>query len=426
MDARTTSIRPMLGTVALLAWGLIPGWPDRLNRTLRDDGPNSADYDRIERGYYERLIEPARPGERQAHAPFDAGVLAQTVGDVREYVLKPDLSATHKGARWTTNSQGMRDRPYAAIKPPGTLRIGLVGDSIATGWGVDDGLGFEPRLERSWDERVRLGQVEANPPPQPSPTGGEGAREPSPSGEEEVIKPSPLVGEGWVGGRPGLDLDSAHPTPHVEILNFSVPGHAPGQRWEHFSRVAWQTRPDLVIFEGTPADLGWDERRLRALIPRGIGLDAPVYRDVLMSANISLSTLDLKSRLRPLREAILAGVYRRAVADCRERGVPAVWLLLPRVGKPVDPADRAKLVGLARSAGFDRIVDVSDAFDGLPASMLAIGADDFHPNARGHVELAHRIDAALGGFVSGMASPSRPLGVRERPLAPRPAGVDPR
>jgi lysophospholipase L1-like esterase len=378
MDASPPPLRPLLCAIALLAWGLvpadaIPGTLARVSRALHDDAPNARDYEQIERGYYERLLDSARRPDgpaHSAHAPFDAGILAQTVNDVREYVLKPDLVATHKGATWSSNGLGMRDRSYAESRPAGTFRIGLVGDSIAAGWGVDDGLGFEPRLEREWDRR----------------------------------------------------------SPTVEILNFAVPGHAPGQRWEHFTRVGWATDPDLVIFAGTTADLGWDERRLRALIPRGLGLDAPVYRDTLTAAGIATTGTaeDLKIRLRPHREAILLGVYRRVVADCRERGVPTVWVLLPRVGKPSDPRDRARLAALAESAGFDRRVDLSDAFDGHAAAALAIAPDDFHPNAAGHAELSRRIDVELGDFVSSSATASRRRNrERLRAPAPLPAGVAP-
>ncbi len=75
----------------------------------------------------------------------------------------------------------MRDRSYPIAKPAGTFRIAFVGDSIGAGWGVNDEQRFESILERDWDARSRR-------------SGG----------------------------------------PAVEILNFAVPGHSPGQRWDHF------------------------------------------------------------------------------------------------------------------------------------------------------------------------------------------------
>ena len=115
------------------------------------------------------------------------------VADLREFVLKPNLPSEHQAARpgrptrWGCATARMRRRSRRR-----TFRIALVGDSIAAGWGVDDGQGFEPTLERALDARSRA-----------------------------------------AGG------------PAVEVLNFAVPGHGPGQRWDHFApaRLGDRTRP---------------------------------------------------------------------------------------------------------------------------------------------------------------------------------------
>ena len=83
------------------------------------------------------------------------------------------------------------------------------------------------------------------------------------------------------------------------------------------------------------------------------------------------------------------------MAECRERGVLAVWVLIPRVGKPIARADRERLVELAKRSGFAIVADLSDGFDGLDPADLAVAPNDFHPNARGHRILADRIDATL-------------------------------
>ena len=375
-----------LATLALLAWGLAPvgpasGRPARFRDVMRDDRMSRADYERMERGYYESLLDAgrqlgapveapdslaaARRGEKRAVDPFIEGPLAEAVDDVREFVLKPDLSIVHWGVRWSTNSLGLRDRPYAREKPAGTFRIALVGDSIAAGWGVDDGLAFESILEGVLDARSRA-----------------------------------------AGG------------PTVEILNFAVPGLGPGQRWEHFRRIGWATDPDLVIIEATEAEVGWDERRLRALLPRGLGWDTPQYRDGLAAAGARPGgdAETYKRALRHYKEAILAGVYRSIAAECRTRGVPCVWVLIPRVGRDSDPAGRRRILAMARSSGFSAVEDLSDVYRGVEPRLLAISPKDYHPNADGHARLAHRLDEVLSRRpeIAGLWT-SQPRGGTDRP-----------
>jgi len=334
----------------------VPGPVLRVREVLRRDQLNEADYERRERGYYERLLDEGRqfgdlertsPGQSALNAeaaPFDAGPLCLTVDDLREYVLKPNLSVWRGSVRWTTNYLGMRDRSYATVRPAHCVRIALIGDSIGAGWGVDDGQGFEPLLERSLDQRSRS-----------------------------------------VGG------------PSVEILNFAVPGHAPGQRWENFRRVGWALEPGLVIYEATLADPGWDERRLRGLLPRGLGWNSPLYHDALARAGVQPGgdSETYKQALRRSRWDILAGVYRMIAADCRARGVPAIWVLIPRVGKATSPAERDRLIDLARRSGFSEVLDLTGTFDGLDPETLAINPDDYHPNAGGHARLARSLEVAL-------------------------------
>src|SRR4051794_37577541 len=106
--------RQLIATAAVLAWGLVPvgrasGTPGRIREALRRDLPSRADYERMERGYYEQLLDSGRSlgavtggsiananpgaGDRKGWthleaAPFEAGPLALVVADVREFVLK--------------------------------------------------------------------------------------------------------------------------------------------------------------------------------------------------------------------------------------------------------------------------------------------------------------------------------------------------
>lgn len=341
----------VLAAVAMLGWRWVPGewcpggW-DRLRWALGCDEVEKLDLllsrDEAERadqaGYYNRLLDAGvRPGRT---AP-----IGREVAELRQFVLTPGLSILRNdGTRWSTNAIGMRDRAYPVGRSPGTFRIAMTGDSIGVGLGVSDGRGFEPILERRLDEESRR-----------------------------------------------------HGGPAVEILNFSLPGRSPGQRWDHFQKVGWSTRPDVVLFEATPADIGWDQRRLAEVLPRGIGWDSPLYGDVLASAGIRPGATgeDYARALHPYRWALLEAAYRSVASECRDRGVPCLWVLIPRVGRFVEPAQHRSLVELARSAGFAAVVDISDAFDGCDPAAMAIHPGDFHPNAEGHARLARRLAEAL-------------------------------
>jgi lysophospholipase L1-like esterase len=391
--------RQLLATLAILAVGLVPdrivgAGPARLRASLASGLFNRADAARIERGYYEQLLDdgqrfddlgdlPALRGHRRPGgtfaAPVDSAPLVVRVDDLREVALRPSDSTERGGVRWITNAQGMRDREYPVDKPAGTFRIAMVGDSIAAGWGVNVDDRFESILERVWDDRSRRA-----------------------SG------------------------------PAVEVLDCAVPGHAPGQRWHHFQRVGWPMRPDLVICEATEADIGWDERRLRYVLARGQGFDSPLYRWALDASGVApgWSPDQYKHALQPYHREILAGAYRAMAADGAARGVPIVWVLIPRVGQPSVPAKHEAILAMARAAGFARVVDASDAYDGLDAARLAVEPDDFHPNPDGHARLAHRLDEALAALPEFRAlrtpAPAHvDRAVQPGSAGPGPAGSDP-
>ena len=366
--AASRSLLPQIGlTAALIAWGLAPSTlrPGAAD-ALRDDGRNGLDLDRLDAGYYEHLLSAGPLLDAALEPPppprFRDGPLALLVEDLREYILRPDLNTIAQGARWSTNALGLRDAPCSIEPEPGTTRVALIGDSIGVGWGVDDGLGFEPRLQRAWDSKAKA------------------------------------AGRG-----------------RVEVQNLCVPGLAPGQRREHLERLGWMLRPDLVLVQSTAADIGWDERRLRYLLPVGLAWDAPMYRRVLGSAGLApgADASEVKQALRPRRVDLVAEVYRTLADDAKAHHVPIGWVLLPRVGRDDSEGERRTLLRLAREAGFDPIVDLSDAFDGLDPETLAIGPDDYHPNALGHALLADRLEAALADW------PGAPWARLERPETAR-------
>src|SRR5262249_9433656 len=124
--------RHLLTTLAILVCGLVPDrisgeGPARLRASLRSNLFNRADAARIERGYYEQLLDagrrlddladlPALRGRRPGgiwSVPVDSTPLVVRVDDLREVVLKRGDAVAKWGVQWRTNAQGMRDRPYS-------------------------------------------------------------------------------------------------------------------------------------------------------------------------------------------------------------------------------------------------------------------------------------------------------------------------
>ena len=166
--------RKILVVVIILVCGIVPDrFAGRGASSLRDSARsnlfNRADLERIERGYYEELLDQGRRLDDLADVPalrvrfrsgstwsipVDRSPLVIRVDDLREVVLRKNDSTTRFGLEWRTNSMGMRDREYSQRKPPGTFRVALVGDSIGAGWGVNAEDRFESILEETWDWRV--------------------------------------------------------------------------------------------------------------------------------------------------------------------------------------------------------------------------------------------------------------------------------
>jgi lysophospholipase L1-like esterase len=57
------------------------------------------------------------------------------------------------GAQFDTNSKGLRDREFSYEKPPGRLRIMMLGDSFTVGWGAKFDETFPKRIERMYANR---------------------------------------------------------------------------------------------------------------------------------------------------------------------------------------------------------------------------------------------------------------------------------
>jgi hypothetical protein len=282
------------------------------------------------------------------------GIAAQAYADrtmhfvddpVLRYEMKPDL-ACDKGV---TNALGMLDVARALDKPPDTLRIACLGDSV----GGDCSLPLD----------------------------------------NTCAALEPILREAR-GGRP------------VEVLNFSVPGYNTMQEARALEVKALRFAPDAVVVlyvVNDPAPelaishylpghfkfehLLWSGARLAAWKLFGGSIDP--FGGLLVQLHESPRSWDA---------VVVAGFDRiQAVADSRR--MPVAVAVFPLFIEPAPPEYRAIYAKVTREAerhGFTG-VDLSEAaFKDEPlAALLKPSRDMIHPNARAHHLAAAAIARAL-------------------------------
>ena len=72
---------------------------------------------------------------------------------------RPNADVQLMRVRVTTNSEGFRDEEITVDKPPGTLRIMMLGDSITFGWGAKQDETVAARLRHAWSNADRKVEV---------------------------------------------------------------------------------------------------------------------------------------------------------------------------------------------------------------------------------------------------------------------------
>lgn len=375
-DARHGPTPTLLLTLALLAVGLLPtGGGGRLHAALRSLHalePNRVDRDREAAGYYVGLIDGGGAAGRDELALRLVGKPASFVNfaevganrflerDPLQFELLPDVDLRVEGSRFTTNSLGERDRPYDRAKPPGVVRVVLLGASIDMGWGVDTDDTYENLFEDWLNHHAALR---------------------------------------------GLPR-------RFEVHNLAMAAYSPLHRLESYVRKAEALDPDLVLIALNRLDSRLLQIHLVGLLQEGVDPGYPFARDALARAGLDPSgdaarRLDkeaVKAQLQPhlpaLYEATLAELARR----CRDAGRPLVALAVPRASEDDGPESRAAdMARLAEIAGRLAIplVDLMAALDEEDPGDVEIAPWDDHPNDRGHKLifrlLARRVvdDAAL-------------------------------
>jgi len=273
----------------------------------------------------------------------EAGI-TRPVQDYRIYELKRSLDTVFKRAGFTTNSWGMRDKHYTKQKPPGTVRVALLGASPEMGSGVADGENYESQLE------VRL-NAELAP-------------------------------------RTGV---------RYEVLDFGVAGWGIAQQVAKCEADLFEFEPDMVLLAAhTGRDVNVSLRLFLNVLRRRLPMPEELA-DIVHSAGIHprMRKTQVVKVLEPYYEEITRWGYRRIVEICRGRGVTPLWIYIPLPEDFQENQRRARVEEeeLARWAGESELARISLAgvFEGVDPTSLTIAPWDNHPNQEGNRLIADRL-----------------------------------
>jgi hypothetical protein len=348
----------------------LPGWLRSTVAAMATTTPNVYDIERQTEGYYQELAEIPRldtPEWRKATDKPDDWVnwhragLSEPVSDMRRWVFRPSTTRTFKRQPLSTNSWGMRDQEYARVKPPGVVRIALLGASPAAGSGVADGEPFEAVLERALDEDARAGRG-----------------------------------------------------PEVEILNFAVPGFHPARWLYHLEHSVLDFSPDWVVVASAKHVWWQAPKEIAQAVRDGIPIEEPALRAMgercvaqarARGGDVESGVLD--RCLQPEDRRMIDVIATDMAELAREHGFRLAYLQLPTFGDKKGAADDSFVADL-EARGFVHL-DASACWDGYEKQELRVAPWDFHPSPLAHSLIAACAHDPVLAMLGGGASLAGPV-----------------
>jgi D-alanyl-lipoteichoic acid acyltransferase DltB (MBOAT superfamily) len=299
------------------------------------------------KGYYEQL-DAAPRFEAQLWqenvkrptdwVPFSTTTVYHRRRDFLASDLAPSTSIIYHGEPFTTNRWGMRDRDYELAKPPGTIRVAMLGPSHVMGAGVADGESFEALLE----ERLNR--------------------------------------EG-----PGA------PDRRYEVLNFAGTNYSILQELAMLDERAFGFQPDVVVVTAYTRLNDPLTTHLVRVVERGIPVPYPGLDSILHRAGVDrrLPRRENAGRIRLAADTIVTWSLRRIADESRRRGAVPVMIVLDNPDTPRQP--RLHSVGAAADAGF-LVLNLLDVFGPGDQYLTFRQTEwDSHPTAAGHRRIADRL-----------------------------------
>ena len=257
-----------------------------------------------------------------------------------DYELVPGFAGAPQGFPVRVNALGLRGAELDPLKPPGTVRIAVLGDSTTFGYGVADAETYSAKLE--------------------------------------------------------VLLNAAGDLPRCEVLNFGVSGYGTQDEARVLAGRALALDPDLVVLGYNLNDPDTERRQplQRLFAPRSWWRDTHVWRKL----QDRLFVRRLKRYRDPFEYAHdPAGANWRSVeqgfasiaSTARAAGLRVVVLIFPNGLATPDPASyrfaalHAQVAAEAEAHGFD-VIDLVPYYAELERAGERYLLPDTHPNPRGH------------------------------------------
>jgi D-alanyl-lipoteichoic acid acyltransferase DltB (MBOAT superfamily) len=358
------AVAPMVLVALLVQPSLTSGFSIPARQVLHDfriGELNRRDAALLQQGYYENLnannfssqlwdVYAAKPKDWAFLWDTDAADHRPTFQRIE---LNPSVMTLFNGQRLSTNSHAMRDREYTLAKPPGVIRIALLGPSYVMGDGVSD--------EDVFDNIV----------------------------EDRLNRERPAG------------------SPRVEILNFAISAISPTQQLYLLENKVPAFDPDIVILVSEKQNDYEATEHIAALAREEIPIPYDFMQDIATRADIEpwIRPRDAYRKTEPFAAELVEKTYAAFGAAARARDYRTYWMYLPMPQRSEPRAELEPLFEWARAAGMETM-DASDMWQGHDLARLQVAAWDRHPNATGHRMIADRVYELLSA--PGVLAPRSP------------------
>lgn len=254
-----------------------------------------------------------------------------STNDFRNIKLKADLKTTFKGATFTTNQYGFRNREISKNKQPNTKRFIIMGGSFTVGSGVNDNEVFSSILEDK------------------------------------------------------LNINNSNYK--YEFINTAVPSYDLIDYFVHFEKEnIQQFNPDYMMIIVHGLDEIKTIRDLARYYGKGQSLPYDKINELMIKQNITkdLEEDEIVKRLLPIGNTVVKVCYEEIYNLCLKNKIKPIWIYWPPLVRKNDSLiDKNKSLDIVETLGYT-IIDLEYLYDNYQYKDLILNKFDSHPNAIGH------------------------------------------